>query len=94
MRKPHDTCEVSEVYDFREHPSSLLPIRSIFEIALISNLNLSKELWCDYWIVHLLSGTFGSITAQLGAHSIINSIHTPIQRKVTGKIALIIYTME
>ena len=94
MREPPDTCEVSEVFDFWEHSSSVPLIRPILERAVIGDLSLSIMMWCDHWLVHFRSGTLGSIGAQPGAHSTINTIHTPIQRNVAGKSALIVSTTE
>ncbi|MGB6927947.1 MAG: hypothetical protein WBH05_01900, partial [Syntrophobacteria bacterium] len=60
---------------------------------MIWGLNPSLRPWCDLWLLHFLSCTFGPIAARPVAHCTINTIHTPIQRIVAGKAALIVCTM-
>ncbi len=49
---------------------------------------------CDLSALRYLCGTFRSIAYRPVAHCTINTIHTPIQKIVAGKSALIIYTMK
>ena len=94
MRKPPDTCEAWEVFDFQENPSSLLQIRRIFVRVLTSNLEPVKGA-----VVRPLGITLSQRHVRVHNRSTGSPLHyqtidIPIQRKGAGKAALPVYSMK